>query len=142
MSVVFLLSPAQTSMYPPYIFPNKRILFLFSTYYMPNKLCTLQTLSISKRLVLRTYNGNKFVVLLEYITMQMITDFFSALSRIFRMVDKTAATAEKLINQTAYNLDESESAAKYKAIAARRTAKDEHKVTEKEEKAFDADFWN
>lgn len=74
--------------------------------------------------------------------MQMITDMFAALSRVFGMINKSAFTAEKLINQTAYSLDESEKAAKYKAIAARREAKTLHNVTDDEEAAFDADFWN
>ena len=74
--------------------------------------------------------------------MQMITDLFKALSRLFGMVDKAAAASEKLINQTAYNLDTSEREAKYKAIAARKELQKNYKVTDKEIADFDADFWN
>lgn len=74
--------------------------------------------------------------------MQMITDFFKTLSRIFGMVDKAAATTEKLINQTAYNLDASEKEAKYKAIAARKEMQKSFKISDAEIKAFDESFWD
>lgn len=74
--------------------------------------------------------------------MQMITDFFNALSRIFGMFNKAAATTEKLLNQTAYNLDTSEREAKYKAIASRKQLQKDYKITDKEIEDFDADFWN
>lgn len=74
--------------------------------------------------------------------MQLITDLFAALSRIFSMTNKAAGTAEKILNQTAYNLDASEREAKYKAIAARKTLQKDYKVTDKEIADFDETFWD
>lgn len=74
--------------------------------------------------------------------MQAFTDFFKTLSRLFRMVDHGAKAGEKLVNQVAYNLDKSEQEAKFAAIAARRDAQKNAKITDAELKAFDESFWD
>ena len=73
--------------------------------------------------------------------MQMITDFFAALSRIFRSTAKVTVPLELLIEQTANNLSISHAESEIAAIKAKKDLMASSDVTAEEIAEYRKNLW-
>lgn len=73
--------------------------------------------------------------------MQIVTDFFNALSRIFRSTAKATVPLELLIEQTANNLSVSHAESEVAAIKAKKDIMDSSGVTADEIAQYRKDLW-
>ena len=73
--------------------------------------------------------------------MQIITDMFAALSALFRITTKATVPLEKLVEQTANNLEVSNVESEIRAIKAKKDLMSATDITAEEIAQYRKDLW-